>query len=217
MNATPRLLNRLVLGALGALLATVGTMGLMLAASPGSTPDWWADASRSIAEVFSRTTLAGQRDSWLWVGVAAALFVALVLVLVWVAAQGRGRTGIFMDDDGMHDDSADSDSADDGESHSPAPVGRVVITAAAAEQALREALHGRNDLVNAVVTTYRFRGAPALRVRVYPRKGVAPQQVAAEVTELIEALDVVVGHATPVLINISTGARSRFTRAERVR
>ena len=56
-----------------------------------------------------------------------------------------------------------------------------------------------------------------LKVRVFPRQGIAPQNVAEDVVELVEALDGLLGIEVPVLLSIGTGARSRFTKAERVR
>ena len=86
-----------------------------------------------------------------------------------------------------------------------------------AEQALKQALAERPDLAGATVATYEVNGGPALKVRLLPRQGVAPHLLAAEVATLVEALDAVVGKRTPVLIHIGAGARTRFSRAERVR
>jgi hypothetical protein len=86
-----------------------------------------------------------------------------------------------------------------------------------AEQALKHALAGRPDLAGATVTTYDVKGTPALKVRLLPRQGVAPHLLAAEISELLAALETVVGRETPVLIHIGAGARTRFGRAERVR
>ena len=67
------------------------------------------------------------------------------------------------------------------------------------------------------VATYEVNGSPALKIRLLPRQGVAPHLLAAEVSALVDALDAVVGKRTPVLIHIGAGARTRFSRAERVR
>jgi hypothetical protein len=122
------------------------------------------------------------------------------LMVAWVAQQGKGRTNLLV-------------SADDaGE-----VAGDVRIGGGVAEQALKHALAERPDLAGATVATYEVNGRPALKVRLLPRQGVAPHLLAAEVTTLVEALDVVVGQRTPVLIHIGAGARTRFSRAERVR
>jgi hypothetical protein len=56
-----------------------------------------------------------------------------------------------------------------------------------------------------------------LKVRLLPRQGVAPHLLADEVYTLVAALEQVVGKKIPVLIHIGAGARTRFSRAERVR
>jgi hypothetical protein len=181
------------------------------------------------------TTLGGQSDTWLWLALAAALLVLIVLLALWIAAQGRGRTGLFAsvdghaggssgDRDARGRDTRDRDTSDpdprlnagDGDAGDGGAAGSVVITAAAVEQALKAALLERTDLAGASVSTWEVRGVPGLRVRVFPRKGVPPYVTAAEVSRLVEALDVVTGYRTPVLISIRSGARVRFTRAERV-
>ncbi|WP_026549716.1 hypothetical protein [Arthrobacter sp. Br18] len=205
MNSTPRALNRILLGLCGLVLMIAGACGAALAYLPGFAGPWQALTSRAgsrLEGIQQATTLDGQQDSWLWIVLAAVLLLVAVLAIAWIAAQGRGRTGVF----------ADSPGPDDGS----AVRGSVTINSGAVEQALRAALLERNDLVNAAVTTWHFRGGPALKVRVFPRKGVAPCTLAAAVTELVEALDLVVGQRTPVLIRISSGARSRLTRSERV-
>jgi hypothetical protein len=208
VNSTPRALNRILLGLCGLVLMLAGSCGAALAYLPDFAAPWQASAARigsGIERIRQETTLDGQQDSWLWIVLAAALLLGAILGVAWIAAQGRGRTGVFTYTAGTP--GGDSDG----------PAGSVTLTAGAAEQALRTALLERNDLTNAVVTTWDFRGGPALRVRLFPRKGVSPSAISAAATDLIEALDLVAGQRTPVLILISSGARSRFTRTERVR
>lgn len=202
MNQTPRSLNRVLLGLFGALLMAAGALALVVAIP--AVARWWQDTATTagewIAGVLDATTIQGQRDSWLWILLALLMVLVVILMIAWVSGQGRGRSGTL-----MYDDDA-----------APVP-GRVTINGAVAEQALKAALNERVDLVNSSVTTYEFNGQPALRIRVSPRQGVAPYVVAEEVTALVNALDSVVGRQTPVLISLSSGARARFTRAERVR
>ncbi|MBE0008308.1 MULTISPECIES: hypothetical protein [unclassified Arthrobacter] len=206
MNQTPRMLNRVMLGLLGVLLMAVG--GLAALQVVPAAARWWhavaADLGRSIDGLLERTTLSGQQDSWLWIVVALLMLLIVILMAVWIAAQGRGRSGTLAQD---YTDGEDGEEA----------AGRIIINGSVAEQALKSALLERSDLVNATVTTFEFGGEPALKVKVFPRPGVSPHEVATEVTELVEALDLMVGRQTPVLISISAGARARFTRVERVR
>ncbi|WP_026551853.1 hypothetical protein [Arthrobacter sp. H20] len=206
MNQTPRVLNRLLLGLLGVSLMSLGAAAVLLAVP--AVGRWWRSAAvglgQSINGLLDRTTLAGQRDSWLWIVAALLMLLIVALMVAWVAAQGRGRSGTLAQEDKL------------GES-SDEVAGQVTINGSVAEQALKAALQERGDLVNAAVTTYQFAGEPALKIKVFPRSGISPHEVATEVTDLVEALDLLVGRQTPVLISISAGARTRFTRAERVR
>ncbi|WP_104117582.1 hypothetical protein [Arthrobacter sp. B1805] len=212
MNTTPRLLNRIVLAVVGLMALAVGASGLLLLALP-SAASWWRDVAPRIGDAIdglrTGTTLGEQSDTMLWTSVAAVLLLLIVLLVLWIAAQGKGRTGVFAAV-GRSGPPGQRDGVDE------ATPGSVTITAAAAEQALKAALLERSDLAGASVSTWEVRGVPGLRVRVYPRKGVPPYAVAAEVSRLVEALDTVTGYRTPVLINISSGARARLTRAERV-
>lgn len=200
------MMNRVILGLLGVLLMTTG--GLAALQVVPAVARWWqavaADLGQSIDGLLQRTTLTGQQDSWLWIVLALVMLLVVILMAVWVAAQGRGRSGTLAQD---YTDGEDGEEA----------AGRIIINGSVAEQALKSALQERGDLVNATVTTFEFGGEPALKVRVFPRPGVSPHEVATEVTELVEALDLMVGRQTPVLISISAGARTRFTRVERVR
>lgn len=210
MNTTPRLVNRLVLLAVGLLAVAAGVAGITLLTVPAAADRWATLAPRlgeSISGVRERTTLQGQADTWLWIVLAALLLLLIVLLVLWISAQGRGRTGLF---------ATAGTSAGTAVAADAGATGTVTITAAAAEQALKAALLERSDLAGASVSTWVVHGVPGLRVRVFPRKGVPPYTIADEVSRLVEALDAVTGYRTPVLISISSGARVRFTRAERV-
>lgn len=203
MNRTPRTLNRILLGLLGLALLLLGGGLLLISMNPAAARGWQDFAHRALdnAVALSRDTrLPGQEQSWLWVLLALLMIVAMVLLILWAAAQGRGRTGTLI-----------SEYDDDG-----AP-GRVDISAAVAEQALRSALLEDPDVAAATVSTYDLRGSSALRVRIHPRQGAAPHLIAADATLLVEALDLVLGRQTPVLISIDAGRKLRFGREDRVR
>lgn len=139
-------------------------------------------------------------ESWLWIVAGVVLVALIVAMIAWLSQQGKGRANLLV--------ASDDDSNVDGE---------VRIGGGVAEQALRAALTERTDLAGVSVATYEFKGQPGLRIRIQPRQGVAPHLLAAEVSQLVEALDLVIGQKTPVLVHMVSGARSRFTKAERVR
>lgn len=203
MTGTPRLLNRILLGIIGLKLFAIGILLVLLATVP-AVAGWWqswsAGAWRRAQEVFDRTLFPGRTESWLWIVVAAVLVAIIVAMVAWVSQQGKGRSSILVAD------------ADDGEAD-----GAVRIGGGVAEQALKAALAERPELAGASVATYEVRGQPSLRVRLQPRQGVAPHELAAEVSRLVEAMDAVVGKKTPVMVHMVAGARAKFTRAERVR
>lgn len=206
MNGTPRALNRFLLTVLGLFLALVGAGAILLAAVPPAARWWrvWAgDQVDALVRYTDRTRLPGMSESWIWLA-GAAIFLLVVIVMVsWIANQGKGRASTLYDNGGNGDD--------DG------AAGSVRISCAVAEQALKSALLERTDVFGVSVTSYDFRKRTALRVRVLPRQGVAPQEIAAEITELVSVLDELLGLEMPVLLSIGSGTRSRFTKAERVR
>ncbi|PYI65408.1 hypothetical protein CVV68_18460 [Arthrobacter livingstonensis] len=205
MNGTPRGLNRFLLVLTGLLLLALGAALAVLVAVP-SVARWWQQWAgpqvQWLGELAARTRLAPGSGSWIWLVVAACLLVVVVSMVTWVANQGKGRTNILFQRDGTDDDAA---------------VGKVALSSAVAEQSLKAALLERGDLTGVSVTSYDFRGQACVRVRVLPRQGVAPQEVAADIGSLVDALDALLGLQVPVLVSIGSGARSRFTKAERVR
>ncbi|MGF9663761.1 hypothetical protein AAIH25_18045 [Arthrobacter crystallopoietes] len=202
MNQTPRTLNRILLAIIGLALALAGGLAVALAAVPGLS-GWWRltteRAGAAVESLLAATTLPGQRDSWLWIVLALATLLVLLGMIVWIAQQGRGRASTLAADD-----------VDDG------GPGSVALSGALAEQALRGALAERTDIVHATVATYEYRGMPGLRVKVLPRKGVAPQVLAEQISDQIEALELVLGRQIPVVVSIGASARTRLGRGDRV-
>ena len=203
MNGTHRTLNRILIGVLGFKLLAIGILLILLASVP-AVAAWWQGWSAGVwniwRDLFERTRFPGRAESWLWIVAVLVLLLVIGAMVAWVAQQGKGRANFLVTEE------------DPGE-----VPGNVRIGSGVAEQALRAALADRPDLAGVSVATYEFRGEPALRIRIQPRHGVAPHRLAAEVSALVEALDVVLGKRTLVLIHIASGARSRFGRAERVR
>lgn len=203
MNQTPRAVNRTVLTILGLLLTAAGAHGLLLSAFRGYADRWRGLAARvgeSSGALFEATTLTGQRDSWLWIMVAVAMIGLILLMAWWVAVQGKGKTGVFARE--YHDDEA---------------RGVVEMVAAVPEQAIRAALAGRPDVVSVHVTTWEAEHDAGLRVKVQPRLGAAPGRIADDVSAAVAAVQAALGRGGPVLIHLAGGARTRMSRAERVR
>ena len=203
MNSTPRLLNRILIGILGLALLSAGILLILLATVP-AVGVWWQAWSGSVwasaSQVLGAARFPGRQESWLWIVVALALILLTGLMVAWIAQQGKGRSDLLL-------------AAED-----PGGVpGDVRIGSGVAEQSLKEAFGERPDLAGTSIATYDVRGEPALRIRLHPRAGMAPHLLAEDAAALVSALDSVVGRETPVLVHIAAGARTRFSRAERVR
>jgi len=206
MNGTPRGANRFILGVLGLVLMIIGA-GIVAIATIPAAAQWWQGWSGAwvveLSDLMSRTHLGTNGGSWIWLLVSAFLLILVIAMVSWIANQGKGRTGTLLNRPGNEDD--------DG------AAGDIQLSCAVAEQALKTALLERSELLGVSVTSYNFRGETSLRVRVLPRQGVAPHHVATEIGALVEAMDELLGVQVPVLLSIGSGARSRFTKAERVR
>jgi hypothetical protein len=203
MNGTPRILNRILIGILGAILMAIGLLLVMLVAVP-PVGSWWRGWSSAawagIQGLLLQTRFPGRAESWLWIVAAVVLLALIAAMVLWMAQQGKGRVNDLVVD--TYDGDAE---------------GSVAIGAGVAEQALKAALAERQDLTGVSVASYEVQGMPGLRIRIEPRQGVEPMLLAEEVSRLVEALDVVIGKRTPVLLHIASGARAKLTRAERVR
>jgi hypothetical protein len=209
MNGTPRTLNRVLVLVFGILVFAVGVFAVLLAAVP-AVDAWWASwapaASTQTGRAFENTSIPGTSVSWLWL-LAMALLVVVILVMVWwMSQQGTGRRDLIAWS------ASDGGSAETGE----AP-GRVAISASTVDQALRQALARRRDILGLSVAAVEFEHRIALRVRVVARQGADPGAIAREIERLTVGMDLLLGHQCPVLLHIASGARSRFSRAERVR
>lgn len=203
MNRTPRSLNRVLLGLAGLLLLALGA-GLVLLSVDSAAARWWQETGPNVmaegGRVLGSTAIPGQTQSWLWPALALAMIVCAVLLVLWIAAQGRGRVDTLIAE---YDDEGAS--------------GRIAISGAVPEQALREALLKDPDVTSVGVSTWALRNGNGLRVRIVPRQGAAPHLVAADATNLVDALDAALGRTSTVLISLEAGRRYRIGREERVR
>lgn len=206
MNGTPRGLNRVLLALIGLVFMAFGGGLFAIAVVPAAASWWQGWAGPWVSELdnlLRKAPIAPNGGSWIWLVVSLALLLLVIGMVSWIANQGKGRTGTLLDYEG----NADDDGA----------AGAVKLSSAVAEHSLRTALLERGDLLGVSVTSYDFQGQTSIRVRVLPRQGVAPHQVADDVADLVQAMDDLLGHQVPVLLSIGSGTRSRFTKAERVR
>nr|WP_231366366.1 hypothetical protein [Zhihengliuella flava] len=216
---------------IGLLLTLTGLHGLLLVALPRTYAEGWhtvATAAQSqVEDLLEATTLAGQQDSWLWIVVVLVMIALVLLMAGWIAVQGRGRAGVFVRGQcGGPDDGAAADGTS-GAARRAVP-GTVTLSASVPEQFMRQALAGRNDLVSVHVSTWEpvrtgsadaaWRGHGAgLQIKVQPRLGAAPRRIAEDIAQTVQHMDAALGQHGPVVIHLAAGARTRMSRAERVR
>lgn len=203
MNGTPRVINRVLLTVIGVIFTVVGLHLVLVetvAAYAVSASRVMSGIGSSIQTLLDSTTLPGQKDSWLWIGVTVLMIVLVLLMLWWISAQGKGKTGIFAreyQEEGMR--------------------GIVEMTGSVPEQAIKAALAARTDIVGVSVSTWSARADAGLRIKVLPRQGAAPLRIAEDIDLLVAELQQALGRSGPVVIYLAGGARSRMSRAERVR
>ena len=203
MNQTPRLLNRILLVVFGVLFLAMGIQLVLVATMPEYARGWQGLAGalgEGFQQVLLSTTLPGQKNSWLWIIVAALLIVIILLMIWWISVQGRGRTNEYVS--AYFDDQ-------------PMP-GRVEISGEAVEQAIRAMLGRRADVVSISVGVWERTPVPGLKIKVQPRKGVAPGRLGREIVDAAQSTQELMGARGPVVVYLAAGARARFARSERV-
>lgn len=214
MNGTPRALNRVLIFLFGLLVLAAGALLVLLATVPAVASWWhtWApSAAESVGVVFEGSRVPGTRVSWLWLLLTVAAVVVILLMVWWVAQQGKGRGDL------VAATGPDGGAGPGGEFLPEEVPGSVSIAAAAVDQAVRGALAARKDVLGSSVVAVDFEGRTALRIRLVARQGADPAAIVEAVGGLVGRLGRVVGVSVPVLLHITSGARTRFSRAERVR
>ncbi|MDQ4490164.1 hypothetical protein RBS60_08110 [Sinomonas sp. ASV486] len=214
MNGTPRTLNRVLILLFGLLVLTLGIVLVLLASVPAAGTWWrsWAPtAAEAVGAVFQGSRVPGTSVSWLWLLMTVAAVAVVLLMIWWVAQQGTGRRDL------VASTGPDGGARPGGEFAEGEVPGRVSIAATAVEQAMLAALAPRKDVLGTSVAAVEFEGRTALKVRLVARQGADPAALAAAVEGLVDRFEIVMGVSVPVLVHITSGARSRFSRAERVR
>lgn len=196
MNTTPRWLNRIVLGVLGALLILCGATMTLIATVPDVRDGWTrasGDVVRSADGLAESSLIGGTHRSWMWIVILLVLVLLIALAVLVVARQGRGRTGRLLEREGPPE----------------AVSGSVTITTAVAEHLIAEAVSGNPDMLSVHVSAHRLKRQTALRITVAARKGASPATIASTIHNAVIAWDEVFGAELPVVIDIVAGIRAR--------
>ncbi|MCS5720170.1 hypothetical protein N1027_18720 [Herbiconiux sp. CPCC 205763] len=200
MNSTNRGANRLLILLVGLLLLVVGAGAAAVVLVP-ALRDAGKDIGGRLTEQMSawlaETPLGDTGVSWILPAILVLVVVAIILLIVFIARQGRGHTGIVLDE-------------------RPSDHGRTVVESSVAQQMLQEVVGARPEFVSSHVSTYRVRRTPVLKVSVTCRRGVSPRDAAMIVEDAVVALDELLGRQLPALVHISGGFRSRVTSTTRL-
>lgn len=189
MNATNRVVNRMVLLVIGLLLAAVGAAVVLLAWSPP-----WSHPVRAVAD----DAVAPLRPLWdvtvtlpllgidmpagaLYAAGAALLLIALLTVFLCTRGGGRRRT--VLDLGGPH--------------------GRTRVDREVARAVLADAIAARPDVLSARLDAYTVKRDPAIDLVVRMRRGADPSRVIAAVERVVEEWDALAGRRLPVLVHLA--------------
>ena len=204
MNATNRVVNRILLFVVGLGLLAVAAAAL-LAVLPVPLAQ---EARRALDDVLRRamTTL----DAWdegiprlgglpgtAMLALLAGAIVA-VLLLVFLFSRGGGRTAELVRDETR--------------------AGTTTVDSSVAEAVLTTPLRERADVLSSTAQAFRVHRAPAVRLAVVPRSGAGLAEILGAADEAIEDWRAIAGTSMPVLVHLAD--RSGFERlrsASRVR
>ncbi|NQD89869.1 hypothetical protein HP499_18960 [Paenarthrobacter sp. CM16] len=210
MRQTNRALNRILLALLGIALLGAGAAVIAAGILPGAADTWTAVASsaQQYARDLVRTApLPEPVRSWWIVAGLGVLLLGAALSAAWLASQGGGRTPRLAE---QLDGSAQADGSD-------AATGRTVVDVGLVSAAIREALSGNRDVLATSVSAWESRRGTALRLRLEARKGSSPRELADTAEQLIREMDALLGHPIPVLVRITSGARTQVSGSRRAR
>ncbi|MGO4146528.1 hypothetical protein AB4Y77_15730 [Paenarthrobacter sp. YAF11_1] len=219
MRQTNRALNRILLALLGLALLGAGAAVIAAGTLPGAADAWTATASSvrdSGRNLVGTAPLPDPVRSWWLVAGIAVLLVWVALSAAWLASQGGGRTPRLAE---QRHGTVQRDGTDvrDGSQGTGGARGRTVVDVGLVSTALREALSGNRDVLATSVSAWESRRGTALRLRMEARKGSSPRELADTAEELIREIDALLGHPIPVLVRITSGARTQVSGSRRTR
>lgn len=197
MNATNRALGRIALVLVGLALLVAGVCAVLVQTVPQAADLWHQAGRASLGDLGADASRDASIAAWAWV--LGGAVVLGVLALVVLTTLGGGRVGTVVEDDGAAD----------------GLPGEVRIDADAVQHALSSAIGDLPQVASLAVNVYRVRRRRALRIKVRPRKGASPREIADRIEDIVTDLDALLGERLPVLLQIARGG-SGSTRPDRV-
>ena len=204
MNATNRIVNRLVLLLGGVLLAAAGAVAIVTGIRAG----WAQDASTRVFAVAQG--LVAPLESWRFQAadgtaiagvVVAGLALAAVVGIAAVAflvTRGGGRTADVLRADG--------------------PRGDTSVDRSVADAVIARVLARRPEVLSARTTAYRVRKTPTLAISLTVHRGARLDAVLDAVESAVREWDALLGRRIPVLVHLADARwRDAFRSPRRVR
>ncbi len=205
MNSTNRVINRIFLILVGAILLAIGLAAVAVAVLPG-WDTMWRQAAPSIQDTIGRArtvslAFAGlSHVSWLLLAIPVAAAILIAALVVLIARQGRGHVRFVVERLALSTAAAE---------------GALTVDVAIADDVLRRAF-ARSRLVTSVsVSAYRVKGRPTLKVTVTPRRGIEPARVVPELERALAEWDALLGQRVPVFAHLTSGVRTALARPAR--
>jgi hypothetical protein len=186
MSASNRTLGRVLLVLVGLVLLVGGLATIAVQVLPGAASIWHGVAP-SLGPLGGGASRGPLVTAWTIV-LAAAVLVGVLALLV-LGTRGGGRVGVVIDDDGS----------------AGAVAGAVRIESTAVQHALSSAIGAMPQIASLSVDVYRVRRTRAIRIRVRPKRGIAPREVSDRIEEIVADLDALLGTRLPVLLQIARG------------
>ncbi|MEH0111249.1 hypothetical protein V6N00_16165 [Tersicoccus sp. MR15.9] len=202
MRRTPRGLNRVLLALVGLVLVAVGLLVAVVGFSADASQRWLVVAHQSwdgLVGLVRSAPIPGGQASWVSLIVLVLLVAAMIFMLVWIFSQGGGRTNQMAI--GFHDGDL---------------PGRTRIRTSLVADAVEQAVEHDEQVLSSQVSSWRVGHGDGLNIRLQVRKGVWLSDTLRTARDLVTGLDRLTGTRVPVLIRISSGARARLSRTERV-
>ncbi|WP_337004310.1 MULTISPECIES: hypothetical protein [unclassified Microbacterium] len=205
MNATNRVMNRVLLFVAGAVVLGGGVVALAAGVlGLGDSPAWLrrplgavADAAATVSASTWQIAGLGTVPVLLVVATAAAVLLAVVL-LVFLATRGRGGTKTVIELD--------------------APDGRTAVDRTVLDALLTDPLIRRPDVLSARTSAYRIGRTRAVELAVTVRPGAPLGAVLAAAEAAVRAGDALLGARIPIMLHLSDRRwRDAFRAPTRVR
>lgn len=190
MNATNRVMNRVLLFFAGAALLVAGAVALAAGIiSAGEVPEWMRRPASAVADLWesalgSTVEVGGVGAVSVPLLLAAATAVILtVLLIVFLSTRRRGRSKTVLEVD--------------------AAGGRTTVDRNVADAVLTEPLVRRPDVISARTGAYRVGRTRAVELAVIVRPGAPLGAVVEAAEEVIRDWDELLGARIPILLHLS--------------